>query len=113
MKAKIAKKWAKALKSGEYQQGRDQLRYENKFCCLGVLCDLYAKEHDEKWDDGVFYGDAYGVPLPVREWSGLKTKTGYYTKKKFKGSDLVCLNDTERKSFKEIADTVLKYVKNL
>lgn len=36
----FTKRWIKALRSGEYQQGKDLL-YEpqtNKFCCLGVAC---------------------------------------------------------------------------
>lgn len=35
------KKWVKALRSGEYKQGRTKLRsLDDKFCCLGVLCNL-------------------------------------------------------------------------
>lgn len=38
---RMIQKWVKALRSGEYSQGRDCLRNdENKYCCLGVLCDL-------------------------------------------------------------------------
>ena len=32
--------WLDALRSGEYEQGRDRLRIEDTFCCLGVACDL-------------------------------------------------------------------------
>lgn len=33
--------WHKALKSDKYKQGRDVLRNsDDKFCCLGVLCDV-------------------------------------------------------------------------
>ena len=44
-----AQKWVDALRSGEYKQTRGALRgddegNEPKFCCLGVACDLYAKE---------------------------------------------------------------------
>lgn len=42
-----AKKWVAALRSGEYSQGRGRLRKGDTFCCLGVACDLYAKEHPE------------------------------------------------------------------
>jgi hypothetical protein len=38
-------KWVAALRSGEYKQGRHFLRkIDDTFCCLGVLCDLVAKE---------------------------------------------------------------------
>lgn len=37
---KFAKKWLKALRSGEYEQGRIELYNKNlnKYCCLGVAC---------------------------------------------------------------------------
>ena len=40
MDAELKARWVKALRSGEYQQGNGQLRSEDCFCCLGVLCDL-------------------------------------------------------------------------
>lgn len=46
LKPEVKAKWIAALTSGEYKQGRNWLRTsEDGFCCLGVLCDLYAKEH--------------------------------------------------------------------
>ena len=44
-KAAIAQKelhesWIKALRSGKYKQGRRQLRSGDKYCCMGVLCDI-------------------------------------------------------------------------
>lgn len=39
-----------ALRSGEYAQGSGFLRTrDNKFCCLGVLCDLLAKRGLGQW----------------------------------------------------------------
>lgn len=35
------KKWLAALESGRYEQGRGYLNCKNKFCCLGVACDLF------------------------------------------------------------------------
>jgi hypothetical protein len=43
MDKKVKESWLKALRSGEYQQGTDFLHQGSSFCCLGVLCDLYAK----------------------------------------------------------------------
>ena len=37
-------KWVAALRSGEYGQARGRLREGNRFCCLGVACDVYMKE---------------------------------------------------------------------
>jgi hypothetical protein len=43
----VKKQWVEALRSGEYQQGREALRRQSldgdRFCCLGVLCELAAK----------------------------------------------------------------------
>jgi len=40
----LAKKWIEALRSGKYKQGEGQLVGVNKFCCLGVLCDVVKDE---------------------------------------------------------------------
>ncbi len=58
MKPEIKERWIKAL--SEYPQGRGQLRIEDAYCCLGVLCDLYSKE--------------YGIPWTVMEGIELQSK---------------------------------------
>lgn len=50
MKKKTLKKWLKALRSGEYDQGKDYLKVDNCFCCLGVLCDITGKGQWDKED---------------------------------------------------------------
>jgi hypothetical protein len=43
-------RWVEALESGKYEQGRKLLRsLDNKFCCLGVACDLFKDEVGLKW----------------------------------------------------------------
>ena len=49
MNQEIKKRWIEALRSGEYQQGKESLFHCGKFCCLGVLTDLYIKEHGLQW----------------------------------------------------------------
>lgn len=39
--AELKSRWLAALRSGEYKQGRGALRVGDKYCCLGVLCNLY------------------------------------------------------------------------
>lgn len=88
MDAKIKARWVKALRSGKYLQGQQQLRTVNsenpkqdQFCCLGVLCDIVDKS---KWGIGPLGGDsgdvaARGVydgktampPNDIRERAGL------------------------------------------
>ena len=51
MKPSIKKRWLEALRGGKYKQGRNYLRAKDKngelhYCCLGVLTDLYIKEHN-------------------------------------------------------------------
>lgn len=37
-------KWTKALRSKKYKQGTQYLSKQNKYCCLGVLYDLFGAE---------------------------------------------------------------------
>lgn len=58
MRPDVKAKWITALRSGEYRQGRGSLREHDAYCCLGVLCDLHAKEtiyenhHDRSYCGG-------------------------------------------------------------
>lgn len=41
MNSELKAKWIAALRSGKYKQGRSVLRTaDNKYCCLGVLCEV-------------------------------------------------------------------------
>jgi hypothetical protein len=77
MNPQIKQKWVSALRSGDYQQTKGRLRKEDKFCCLGVLCDLYGKENNVEWeineDSGKYMFQNKGADLPfsVIEWSGI------------------------------------------
>lgn len=85
MNQEVKTKWLEALRSGEYKQGRSFLHKNGSFCCLGVLCDLYAKEKPThgKWES-VDGDDIMGfrtmetgptnkvyLPLEVADWAGL------------------------------------------
>jgi len=54
------KQWVEALRSGKYQQGERWLRYGDKFCCLGVACDISGLG---RWVD-VMDGDSAVSVLP-------------------------------------------------
>ena len=99
----VRKKWIAALRSGKYEQGRDQLRSGKEYCCLGVLCDLAVK-------NGVisrFIGKDGLLPRKVQKWAALSTDDGNYSTNK-----LTNLNDNG-KSFEEIADVIEKEPKGL
>jgi hypothetical protein len=71
-----------ALCSGEYEQNMGSLRYNDKFCCLGVACDVYRKPAQSAyWEDNVFV-TADGaralssMPTEVQEWYELSYSQG-------------------------------------
>lgn len=101
MNPKVKKEWVKALRSGKYIQGRFHLKKNDKYCCLGVLTDLYNKKF-KKRDRGLCSRNRT-LSKRIQEWAQLK-------------SDILChdsiitlarLNDDGR-SFAEIADIIEK-----
>lgn len=56
--------WVKKLRSREYEQGMSKLRLENdKFCCLGVLCDIMNPGgwHKPDKSSDFMFKDLYGI----------------------------------------------------
>jgi len=89
MNPEIKQKWVNSLRSGEYSQGEGKLRSNYGYCCLGVLCDLYAQEQNQEWefkeqyseeinsrfDCWYFDGESAFLPKSVMEWAGLSVNT--------------------------------------
>lgn len=75
MNSEIKKIWTDKLLSGCYIQGKDALRIDNRFCCLGVLCDIYSELHSIDWTPGVnyysFLEEVEFLPNPVAKWAEL------------------------------------------
>lgn len=74
MNQEVKARWIEALRSGKYEQGTQQLRSGDNFCCLGVLCDISEQGQWRKLGLGV--GQCYmnGVtylPTPVGRWAEL------------------------------------------
>ncbi len=153
MKKEVADKWVAALRSGEYQQcqsrlrdadvkegsGAEQITPGARFCCLGVLCDLYAKEHpharwiteeasDSVWclfapdvtSAHVYEGsDRFVLPRIVCNWSGVHDSDGapdsYAARDALKQFPAASLTDANDKgaSFKQIADFIEQYWQDL
>jgi hypothetical protein len=92
MDAKLKAKWIKALRSGEYKQGKTFLYKANEeaYCCLGVLCAINGvsrtKMESECTTDIVWFDS--GLAKETRSLLG----------------DV--MNDQEGKSFAEIADWI-------
>ena len=122
MNQEIKQKWVDALRSGKYEQGRGFLRVGDKFCCLGVLCDLYMVENGGKWEatfngqgaQGFYTGGAdsrsFNRHLPtrhVRNWAELNESDPHISDLDV---ELSVLNDGMTglgdKSFDDIADLI-------
>lgn len=101
MNPEIKTKWVAALRSGYYIQGTGVLRSQgNKFCCLGVLCDIIDPS---KWMRGSASCYSYnshndpkegGIPQGLREELGIS---------KAQSGQLIVMNDTKKNLFDEIA----------
>lgn len=98
----IKTKWLEALRSGKYKQGQKTLQQGDRFCCLGVLCDVMGVEKAKFGDDDnpgyAFEGSATAlIPSGPADRAGLVEGTQWA---------LVDLNDNKGKSFAEIADWI-------
>jgi hypothetical protein len=81
MNADIKKIWVEALRSGQYKQGQTLLRNkENKFCCLGVLCNLHAQAHPaiaaKQKNPNKYLKEGGVLPRAVMKWAGLPDECG-------------------------------------
>ena len=114
-KQEVRKKWVEALRSGEYKQGRGALNKDNKFCCLGVLCDLAVKEGvippPTKGTISPYYlygtGDhkVSGVlPQEVMDWVGARSGAGEFWEPRYR--TLAGINDSDDSTFEEIASII-------
>jgi hypothetical protein len=114
MNKDVKEKWIKALTSGEYTQGKSYLRDEDdRYCCLGVLCDLYLTDGGEgQWeqyeDSGQspwkILGRSGFLPKKVQEWAGLDCEEGWYSLNDDNAS-LTHMNDSG-KTFAQIAEKI-------
>ena len=118
MNPRIKQRWLEALRSGEYKQTTGNLQNSDGFCCLGVLCDLHAKERGMNWvrqtDGYELYGETQILPLSVQEWAGLDNDIGGLVDFEYEGDGVMYvkseslpeINDTWNKNFNEIADLI-------
>lgn len=100
-----AQQWTNALRSGKYLQGRSRLQFDNRFCCLGVACKIFAPNYERKYGElaGAFPTTDRGAPF----WLA-RISNDLYQKI---GQSFVELNDNLDYSFDEIADIIeLVYV---
>lgn len=113
MKPEVKKLWVDALRSGNYEQGQGFLRTtDNKYCCLGVLCDVSSfslwKSNTAAHPVWAFDGAVTTLPLRVQRWAQLDTDNPVLV---YEGDDqtLVVLNDgdpSKSLTFEKIADLI-------
>lgn len=115
MNPEIKAKWLEALRSGEYKQGTGSLCTIQEdgtswYCCLGVLCDLAAKEGVVEIGLAgreIYYGesDSY-LPDRVQRWAGIHDgirPDAHNPRIGPASASLSELNDDQEASFEEIA----------
>lgn len=128
MKLEVAKKWIEALRSGKYKKTVGTLKrvdnYEQgSFCALGVLCDIYQREHERpllehkisakaKRSKVAIDGEVDLIPEEVRVWAGMSSPAGH-VETKHGELTIPCLNDEGRMSFKKIADIIEENIENI
>lgn len=136
-------KWIAALRSGKYEQAAlalcveyeatEELEASEKFCCLGVACELYQKEGPGGLKIGqreprpnmtppyghrrTYDGTANHLPDRVREWLGLRDTHGpfipddlpngvYGVRSLSMLNDGSKLSEVPRHTFEQIADFI-------
>lgn len=63
---KFMKKWTKALRSGNYDQGTGTLLDDGHFCCLGVACDVVGVPYDQISGEYIYEKfTEHGIPDPL------------------------------------------------
>lgn len=83
MDSRIKQLWVDALRGPEFKQGSHALRRKDSngdsaYCCLGVLCELAAREevippahYSESLYQYTYAGSPHYLPPRVAEWAGL------------------------------------------
>lgn len=84
MKHEVALKWAEALESGQYEQGKSSLKTTRGYCCLGVLCEISGLGAWDAWDGGSYVlptgsRATSSLPIGVMEWAGMWSPHGAFS----------------------------------
>ncbi len=121
MNKEIKKEWVAALRSGDYKQGRGSLRHNDAYCCLGVLCELHAKNTEGEFAKGLdgewaYFADGVGKgvhypkkdmpPRAIMDWAGLDRNGVTFVTINGRSAELPTHNDSFDATFDKIADAI-------
>ncbi len=81
-----------ALRGGDYPQAMGKLHRPEGFCCLGVMCDIYAKDS----------GEEYWIPLDERYYEFRDPETGDHEENGLPESIIELLGFTHGESLQEL-----------
>lgn len=113
----LAIRWIEALESGGYEQTIGELRNQDRFCCLGVACDVANPNGWEKDVDGfVFDGEHNILPMSIAESLGVAIAGGRLDEEVWSvqpdiddESSLASANDCGEVTFLDIAAALRDY----
>lgn len=91
------KMWIEELESDKWKQGKLHLKNGDKYCCLGVACEVYSRETGIPWTH-----DRFSV---VQKWFGFPCYWGFSLQNSVTAVEL---NDVFGYSFKMIAKEARK-----
>jgi len=110
------RKWLEALRNGKYKQGKEALRIKDKYCCLGVLCEIAKNSKYVNWYIGPDGNYIVSHPdtreedaIKPKEYLGKDVRTMFGITSRQEGT-LANFNDgfrtQRRRSFNKIADWI-------
>lgn len=104
--------WIDALRSKKFEQGKEYLHHNGRFCCIGVACrinDVPLYNMGFSFDDNVSNVRSYNDKNPNGTWF-LRTFGFNYSRHMATNGDcpstLMTLNDFHNASFDIIADVI-------
>ena len=123
MKPEIKQRWVDALRSENYKQCYFALKEEDRFCVIGVLCDVLKNDINGFWDENdcficqdeyfeceeIVY---YHPPNKLFLYCGVEPseQNRYYFQLVKYGDNSECrlinLNDIDRLTFNQLADLI-------
>ena len=118
MKASVANEWVRELETGSWGKGigflheKDKRTGDERYCCLGVLCEMgmrqgveVEREGEDASGDPMLVRYHYGnhvikgiavLPEEIRVWAGMQTHNGRFVREDGQRTSLSEVNDISR-----------------